>query len=154
MRPPPPSQVVPPSCDHTTYMLYAQLVSDCTVPAVDSAAQTAGLSLGPCASTPFVGFTLDDQGNPYFGFAGLLRRPGGAIVVGPRHPERVEGLQHADVATGGVLRQVGGDPPDVDAAGVLQAGPDDADARGDGVAHRGALRLDRARPRPRHRRAG
>lgn len=34
--------------------------------------QAFDAGLGHDTSTPFVGFTLDDQGNPYFGFAGNL----------------------------------------------------------------------------------
>src|SRR5438309_7903141 len=45
INPPPPSHVEPPSRDQTTYMSYSQDVSDCTVPAVDSAEQVAGLAL-------------------------------------------------------------------------------------------------------------
>ena len=42
MRPPPPSQVAPPSFDQTTYMSYSHEGSDWTVPAVDSAEQVIG----------------------------------------------------------------------------------------------------------------
>src|SRR5439155_26638933 len=44
-RPPPPSQVAPPSLDHTTYMSYSHEVSDCTVPAVDSVEHVSGFEL-------------------------------------------------------------------------------------------------------------
>src|ERR1700687_5700708 len=42
ISPPPPSHVVPPSFDHTTYMSYSQAVSDCTVPAADFAEHRTG----------------------------------------------------------------------------------------------------------------
>src|SRR5438034_11120646 len=45
MSPPPPSQVAPPSLDHTTYMSYSHEGSDCTVPAVDSAEHFTGSEL-------------------------------------------------------------------------------------------------------------
>ena len=44
MSPPPPSQVAPVSADQTTYMLYSHEVSDCSVPAVDSAPHVAGFA--------------------------------------------------------------------------------------------------------------
>ena len=55
IRPPPPSQCEPPSLDHTTYMSDSQEVSDCTVPAVDSAEHVAGFELR-LAAKPKYGF--------------------------------------------------------------------------------------------------
>ena len=49
---------------------------------------------------------------------GLLRCPGEPIVVRVGNPESMERLQHADIATSRVLRQVGGDPSHEDPSSV------------------------------------
>src|SRR3979411_1467180 len=45
ISPPPPSQVLPPLFDQTTYMSYSHEKSFCTVPAADSTEHVAGLAL-------------------------------------------------------------------------------------------------------------
>ena len=85
----------------------------------------------------------------------LLGRPGRAFVIGIGNPERVVGLSHGDVATGGVLRDIGRDPGHIDAPGVQLSRLDDLDAGRHGVAEGVALRHQRAADRSRgDRRAG
>ena len=89
------------------------------------------------------------------GVEGLLRSPGGAAVIRVGHPERVERLQHADVAAGGVLGQVGRDPGHEDASRVREAWRHDANAGRNRVAERVGLCNQRAADSPGcHSRAG
>src|SRR5205823_2688148 len=64
MIPPPPSHVVPPSADQATHIWFAQLGSDCTVPAADSAAHVAGLLPGAGVVNATYGLPSRSSVNP------------------------------------------------------------------------------------------